>query len=128
MTTVNDDFLVLELWATFNRLTTHDHSSFMSQHHSLVSEMALLHFIQDMITAEMKNIDIILEIIILCAELCKDSACANIMFEKHIITNLLNFWEDCGDDEEIQLHLLILCEKLLCFDETKSALLLSTGA
>lgn len=125
LSTVEDDHLILELLATFNRLTMHDLPS--KSWHTSISHASLLRFIQRALTDEKQNMDIILEIIILCTELCNDHTCLEVMLEANIISQLLAVWDDCGDDEEIQLHLLTMCERVLFDEEGMSILLLSTG-
>lgn len=124
--TLEDEALILELLATLNRLTCHDLPAFTSWNR-LIYDQSVFHFFQKTVMSEMKKIDIILEIIILCTEVSKNVECAHKLFDTNLISHILSIWEECGDDEEIHLQTLALCEQMLRFEEIKSALLFGTG-
>lgn len=125
LSSVEDEHLILELLATFNRLTIYDLPS--SSWHTIITDASLLRFIHGALIDENVSIDLVLEIIILCTEISTDDACLKLLLDTHIISKLMMVWDDCGDDEEIHLHLLTLCERILFYEESRSNLLLCTG-
>jgi len=125
---ISDDVdMLVEITGTLIHLTANDLPSLTSWE-DLINEYSLIDLMRNLIATGAESMDIYLEVILLCSTLCECRISANIVAESTLIHELLVIWEEVGGDAEIHLQILNLCEKLLSFEETRSTLLLGTGA
>ena len=125
--TEDDNDLLVEIIGTLVHLTANDLPSLTSWD-DLITDYSLIDLMRNLITTRADSTDICLEVILLCSTLCESRLSANLLAESTLIHELLFVWEEVGGDFEIHLQILNLCEKLLYFEETRSTLLLGTGA
>lgn len=122
----NDD-VVLELIGTLNHMTSDDMAA-SKNWASFMTEMNILDFILRILKQEQREIDMVLEVIILCSQMCDSVESAALLNDSTTIREILEIRTICEQDSEILLQLLDACHKLLSFEETRHNLLMKTDA
>jgi len=122
-----DDNVVLELIGTLNHMTSDDMAA-SKNWASFMTEMNILEFISRILKQEEREIDMVLEVIILCSQMCDSVESAELLRDSNTIKEILEIRTICEQDPEILLQLLDACHKLLSFEETRHNLLMKTDA
>ena len=125
-TTGDVDSLLLEKLGTLNHLTCFDMLS-ADKWDNLMSKYPLTALMRKVCHCDLSSIDIKLEAIILCTQICRYETCAKVMVESQVIINLIKIWEDCNGDAEVHLHILRIIEALLRFEGVRNSVMMGTG-
>ncbi len=124
--TTENENLLLELIRILNYFTVNDMAPYLSWT-SISQKYSLLAIIRRCTIPAMNQIDLSIEAVILCNQICSHVEGSSLMTKAGLIRPILQLFDDCDEDTEFMLQVLCLCETLLPFDDARRELLLETG-
>ena len=124
--TTEDDDLLLELIGILNHLTINDMAPSLSWC-SISKKYSLSTLVRRCIIPGMNYIDMSIEAVILCKQICSHAEGASLILQTDVIRSIIQLCNDYRSDTEFRLQTLHLCETLLSFDDTSQELLTETG-
>lgn len=123
--TIENEDLLLELMRILHNLTVNDMAPSLSWT-SISQKYSILTIIKRCTVPAMNQIDLSMEAVILCNQICSHVEGSSLIAKPGVIRPIIQLLDDCDEDTEFMLQVLCLCETLLPFDDARKELLLET--
>ena len=121
-----DDDLLLELIGIINHFTINDMPPSLSWS-SISQKYSLIALLRRCTVPGISHIDIHMEAVILCNQICSHAEGASLFGKSKLITFMIQLIYDSEGGIDFILQILCLCETLMPYDEQRNELLLETG-